>query len=90
MSRLPTTTQIVHPLGVFTLRRPMRAYGAERIAAILPQLIALNDAYKSQIDASLALGITVTTLRNYVTNLGLKWNNVRTRGPYAGKKGGQS
>ncbi len=74
MSRLPTTTQIVHPLGVFTLRRPMRAYGAERIAAILPQLIALNEAYKSQIDASLALGITVTTLRNYVTNLGLKWN----------------
>jgi len=86
----PNTTKLVHALGVYTLTRPMTSYGVERIRAILPQILALNDAHKTQMDASIALGLTVTTLRNYITALGLKWNNVNTRGPYVGKKGGQS
>jgi hypothetical protein len=82
----PNTTKLVHAAGVFTLTRPMTSYGVERIRAIL----ALNEAHKTQMDASIVLGLTVTTLRNYIAALGLKWNNVNTRGPYVGKKGGQS
>ena len=82
----PNTTKLVHALGVYTLTRPMTSYGVERIRAILPQILALNDAHKSQMDAALALDITVTTLRNYVSAIGLKWNNVNPRGPYVGKK----
>jgi hypothetical protein len=86
----PDTNKLVHASGVYTLTRPMTAYGVERIRAILPQILALNEAHKTQLDASIALDITVTTLRNYVAALGIKWHNVNTRGPYVGKKGGQS
>jgi|GEM_PF-1128143 len=84
------TDKIVNAIGVFQLTGRVTPYGAGRILKVLPQLKALNDAHKTQIDASLALGITVTTLRNYVRLLGWQWNNLTRRGPYVGKKGGNS
>jgi len=41
----PDTTKLVHAAGVFTLTRPMTSDGVERIRAILPQSLALNDAH---------------------------------------------
>jgi len=84
------TDKIVNALGVFQLTARVTPYGADRLLKVIPQLKALNEAHKSQIDAALALGITVTTLRRYVKVLGWEWNNLTRRGPYVGKKGGRA
>ena len=84
------TDKIVNAIGVFHLTARVTPYGADRLLKVIPQLKALNEAHKTQIDAALALGITVTTLRNYVRLLGWEWNNLQRRGPYVGKKGGKS
>jgi hypothetical protein len=84
------TDKIVNALGVFNLTARVTPYGADRLIKVIPQLKALNEAHKTQADAALALGITVTTLRNYVRLLGWEWRNLNRRGPYVGKKGGQS
>lgn len=56
---------------------------AERLVTGIPQLRALNDANKSQDDAAIALGVSMSTIRNWSDLAGLKWNNVRTYKPRA-------
>ena len=65
------------------LKRPMAAFSARRLEAILPQIAALNAAGKSQSDAAAALETTVTTLRHWLDITGTTWVNVKRRGPYS-------
>jgi predicted glycosyltransferase involved in capsule biosynthesis len=75
------TDKIVNALGVFNLTERVTPYGAERLLKVIPQLRALNEAHKTQIDAALAMGFTVTTLRRYLRVLGWEWNNLSKRRP---------
>ena len=78
MGKLPT----IHTLNAgkykqIKLAKPICDYRAKNIEAILPQLIALNDAEKTQVDAATALGLSVNTLRNYLDVTRIEWRNVR-------------
>jgi len=64
------------------LKRPMAAFAARRLEAILPQIAALNAAGKSQADAAEALGTTVCTLRSWLDITSTTWVNLKKRGPY--------
>ena len=64
------------------LKRPMAAFSARRLEAILPQIAALNAAGKSQGDAAEALGTTVGTLRMWLDITNTHWVNLKRRGPY--------
>ena len=64
------------------LKRPMAAFSARRLEAILPQIAALNAAGKSQADAACALDTTVGTLRMWLDITGTTWVNLNKRGPY--------
>ena len=64
------------------LKRPMAAFSARRLEAILPQIAALNAAGKSQADAAAALDTTVCTLRTWLELTGTQWVNLNRRGPY--------
>ena len=59
------------------LTEPLCDYRAKKIEAILPQLLALNTAEKTQVDAATALGLSVNTLRNYLRVARIEWRNVR-------------
>jgi hypothetical protein len=64
------------------LKRPMAAFSARRLQAILPQIAALNAAGKSQADAACALDTTVGTLRMWLDITNTPWVNLKRRGPY--------
>jgi hypothetical protein len=64
------------------LKRPMAAFSARRLEAILPQIAALNAAGKSQADAAEALGTTICSLRTWLDITGTTWVNLKRRGPY--------
>jgi hypothetical protein len=64
------------------LKRPMAAFAARRLEAILPQIAALNAAGKTQADAACALDTTVCTLRTWLELTGTSWVNLKKRGPY--------
>ena len=64
------------------LKRPMAAFSARRLEAILPQIAALNAAGKSQADAAAALDTTVCTLRTWLDLTNTQWVNINRRGPY--------
>jgi hypothetical protein len=64
------------------LKRPMAAFAARRLEAILPQIAALNAAGKSQADAAEALDTTVCTLRTWLELTNTTWSNLKKRGPY--------
>lgn len=64
------------------LKRPMAAFSARRLEAILPQIAALNAAGKSQADAAEALDTTVGTLRKWLDVTQTEWRNIKVRGPY--------
>jgi len=64
------------------LKRPMAAFSARRLEAILPQIAALNAAGKSQADAAAALDTTVCTLRTWLDLTNTTWVNLNRRGPY--------
>ena len=84
MPKTPSVTQITAGKSVnITLTAPVCDYTAKRIAAVALQLRALNDAGKSQPDAAAALGLSVSTLRNYAALLGVSWSSLR---PYAVNK----
>ena len=78
MGKLPT----VHRLNAgdhkqIKLTRPICDYRAKKIEALLPQLLALNNAEKTQVDAATLLGLSVNTLRNYLRVTRIEWRNVR-------------
>jgi hypothetical protein len=86
MSEKPSITSLNRPIGrPWALTRPVTTYLAERLKVVGPQLLALNDARKSQLDAAAALGMEVNTLRNYATTLGIDWHNI-TRRPRNARK----
>jgi hypothetical protein len=66
-----------------TLRRPVRADFARRLADNHARLTALNTAGKSQRDAAEAMGISVPLLRTWLDVLNLKWSNIQPRAPYS-------
>jgi len=65
-----------------TLKRPMAYYAAERLQRIMPQIAALNEAGKSQADASAALETTICSLRTWLDLTGTEWINLNRRGSY--------
>ena len=67
---------------VIPLKKPMAAYAAVRLQAILPQIAALNAAGKSQADAAAALDTTVCTFRKWLDITNTDWRNLKKRGPY--------
>ncbi len=78
MGKLPT----IHRLNAgnhkqIKLITPICDYRARKIEAVLPQLLALNQAEKTQVDAADALGLSVNTLRNYLDVARIEWRNVR-------------
>ena len=77
-----TETTIIVASRPLTLKRPVQPAFAQRLAAIHPQLTALNTAGKTQADAALALGVSVPLLRTWLDVLGIKWTNVQPRAPY--------
>lgn len=86
MSERPTITAINRPVGrPWALTRPVTTYLAERLKVVGPQLAALNEARKSQLDAAAALGMEVNTVRNYAAILGLTWLNISRRPRNPGK-----
>jgi hypothetical protein len=64
------------------LKRPIAAFSARRLEAILPQIAALNAAGKTQADAAAALDTTVCTLRQWLDITNTTWVNLNRRGPY--------
>ena len=64
------------------LKKPMAAFAARRLEAILPQIAALNAAGKSQADAAAALDTTVCSLRKWLDITNTEWRNLNRRGPY--------
>jgi hypothetical protein len=86
MSERPTITALNRPLGrPWALTRPVTTYLAERLKVVGPQLDALNEARKTQLDAAAALGMEVNTVRNYADILGLTWLNIARRPRNPGK-----
>jgi hypothetical protein len=79
MSQIPNTTAVKIGHRIHPLTRPVCGYTARRIERILPQLLALNTAGKSQPDAAAALGITSMSLRNYCALLNVSWSNLNRR-----------
>jgi hypothetical protein len=78
MGKLPTITRLnAGEYKQIKLTKPICDYRAKNIEAVLPQLIALNAAEKTQVDAATALGLSVNTLRNYLAVARIKWRNVR-------------
>jgi hypothetical protein len=78
MGKLPT----IHRLNAgghrqIKLTTPICDYRAKKIEAVLPQIIALNQANKTQLDAAEAIGLSVNTLRNYLRVSRIDWRNVR-------------
>jgi len=67
---------------VLTLSRPVLPHTARRIATVVPQLNALNEAGKSQADAAAALGVSIGSVRTWIDLTGIKWTNLTKRGPY--------
>jgi hypothetical protein len=79
----PYTDTVTFAGRVLPLKRPMAAFSARRLEAILPQIAALNAAGKSQADAAAALDTTVCTLRTWLDLTNTQWVNLKRRGPYA-------
>jgi hypothetical protein len=80
MAEKPSILSLNAPVGRSRpLTRLVTSYLAQRLKAVAPQVDALNDAGKTQLDASAALGIEVQTLRNYVQILGIRWKNITYR-----------
>jgi hypothetical protein len=80
MGKKPTIDRLRCPgRRDIVLLHPICDYKAQRIEQILPQIHALNEANKSQTDASCALGLSCETLRNYVRAAGIKWRNIQPR-----------
>jgi hypothetical protein len=78
MGKLPTITRLnAGEYKQIKLTKPICDYRAKNIEAVLPQLLALNAAEKTQVDAATALGLSVNTLRNYLAVARIKWRNVR-------------
>ena len=65
------------------LSRPVLPHAARRLAGILPQLNALNNAGKSQADAAKALEVSIGAVRTWIALTGISWSNLNRRGPYA-------
>jgi len=82
MSITPSVEFIPSPTGgSIKLKREICGFTADRIKAALPNIFALNAAYKSQADAADALGVQIGTLRNYIELTGIKWYNLKAYRP---------
>jgi hypothetical protein len=68
------------------LSRPVLPHAARRLVTVIPQLNALNEAGKSQADAASALGVSIGSIRTWISLTGLSWNNLNRRGPYNRQK----
>lgn len=78
MGKLPTITRLnAGNHKQIKLTDPICDYHARKIEAVLPQLLALNAAHKTQADAASVLGLSVNTLRNYLDVARINWRNVR-------------
>lgn len=77
-----TETTILVASKPLALKHPVKPSHARRLAALHPQLTALNAAGKTQADAALALGVSVPLLRTWLDVLGIKWTNLQPRAPY--------
>jgi len=78
----PYTDTLTFAGRVLPLKRPMAQFSARRLEAILPQIVALNAAGKSQADAAAALDTTVCTLRTWLDLTSTQWVNLKRRGKY--------
>jgi hypothetical protein len=78
----PYTDTVTFAGRVLPLKRPMAQFSARRLEAILPQIVALNAAGKSQADAAAALDTTVCTLRTWLDLTSTQWVNLKRRGKY--------
>ena len=78
MGKLPTIDRLnAGNHKQIKLTEPICDYRAKNIEAVLPQLLALNAAQKTQVDAATALGLSVNTLRNDLRVARIEWRNVR-------------
>lgn len=78
----PYTDHLTFAGRSIPLKRPMAVYAARRLQAIIPQITALNEAGKSQADASAALGVSLHSLRTWLELTGIEWRNLKRRGKY--------
>jgi hypothetical protein len=78
MGKIPTIDRLnAGNYKQIKLTEPICDYRAKKIEAVLPQLLALNAAEKTQVDAATAVGLSLNTLRNYLRVARIEWRNVR-------------
>lgn len=71
----------LEPTRTIQLKRPMRRFAADNLRNRYHRMVALNEAGLTMPDAAAALGISLSTIRNWADNVSLDWKNLKRYKP---------